>query len=93
MVKGISKRVIVVRSPDPRIFEQAIFIIREDFAGQSGMSEKDILREARNAAGRYLHTDRIPNRRLGLRIRGVWLAAAGALAAAAAWLMLYLVNV
>ena len=50
VVKGISKRVIVVKSPDPKIFEQAIFIIREDFAGQSGVSEKDVLREAR--AGR-----------------------------------------
>lgn len=45
VVKGISKRVIVVKSPDPKIFEQAIFIIREDFAGQSGVSEKDVLRE------------------------------------------------
>ena len=50
MVKGISKRVIVVKSPDPKVFEQAIFIIREDFAGQSGISEKDVLRQARAAA-------------------------------------------
>ena len=50
VVKGISKRVIVVKSPDPKIFEQAIFIIREDFAGQSGVSEKDVLREPLYAA-------------------------------------------
>ena len=93
VVKGISKRVIVVKSPDPRIFEQAIFIIREDFAGQSGVSEKDILREARNAAGRYLHSEKSPGQTLGFRLRGIWLALAGALAAAAAWLTLYLVNV
>ena len=30
MVKGINKRVIVVKAPDPRLFEQAIFIMRED---------------------------------------------------------------
>ena len=30
MVKGISRQVIVVRSPDPKLFEQAIFILRED---------------------------------------------------------------
>ena len=30
MVKGISRRVIVVDSPDPQIFEQAIFILRTD---------------------------------------------------------------
>ena len=44
VVKGISKRVIVVKSPDPKIFEQAIFIIREDFAGQSGVREQDVRR-------------------------------------------------
>ena len=30
MVKGISRRVILVKSPDPRLFEEAIFIVRED---------------------------------------------------------------
>ena len=30
MVKGISRRVIVVESPDPRVFDQAIFILRND---------------------------------------------------------------
>ena len=30
MVKGISRLVIVVRSPDPKLFEQAIIILRED---------------------------------------------------------------
>lgn len=30
MVKGVSKQVIVVQSPDPKIYEQAIFILRED---------------------------------------------------------------
>ena len=30
MVKGISRQVIVVHSPDPKVFEQAIFIVRED---------------------------------------------------------------
>lgn len=30
MVKGISRRVVVVDSPDQRFFEQAIFIVRND---------------------------------------------------------------
>ena len=30
MVKGISRRVIVVKSPDPRLFEEAIFIVKKD---------------------------------------------------------------
>ena len=36
MVKGISRQVIVVRSPDPKLFEQAIFILREDALGKDG---------------------------------------------------------
>lgn len=39
MVKGISRQVIVVRSPDPKLFEQAIFILREDALGKGGMSD------------------------------------------------------
>ena len=38
MVKGTSRQVIVVHSPDPKLFEQAIFILRED--------AKDVTNEA-----------------------------------------------
>ena len=37
MVKGISRRVVVVDSPDQRFFEQAIFIVRNDAAGEGVM--------------------------------------------------------
>ena len=30
MVKGISRRVVVVRPPDPSVFEEAIFVVREN---------------------------------------------------------------
>ena len=30
LVKGVSRRVVVVKSPDPKLFEQAIFIVREE---------------------------------------------------------------
>ena len=33
MVKGISRRVVVVDSPDQRFFEQAIFVVRNDAVG------------------------------------------------------------
>lgn len=51
MVKGISKRVVVVKSPDSAIFEEAIFIVKEDGAGG-----EDILKEAGKVAERYLKT-------------------------------------
>ena len=54
MVKGISKRVIVVRSPDPRIFDEAIFIVRDDALKKNGVSSQDLLREAQETANSYL---------------------------------------
>ena len=49
MVKGISRQVIVVHSPDPKLFEQAIFILKEDAVGQEGITDEALLKEARNA--------------------------------------------
>ena len=92
MVKGISKRVIVVQSPDPKIFEQAIFIVREDFAGQTGVSEKELMRQARQAANGYLHGGgNLPGKVLPA-LRGMMYAVAGAAATALAWDMVAMAH-
>lgn len=46
MVKGISKQVIVVQSPEPELFEQAIFILKERAVSQ-GVSDEALLKEAK----------------------------------------------
>ena len=46
LVKGVSRQVIVVKAPDPRFFEQAIFILKEDAFGR-GVTADDVLQEAR----------------------------------------------
>ena len=46
MVKGISRQVIVVHSPDPKLFEQAIFILKDN-AMQEGVSDEALLQEAK----------------------------------------------
>ena len=48
MVTGISRQVILVHSPDPKLFEQAIFILKED-AVEEGISDEALLREAKKA--------------------------------------------
>lgn len=48
MVKGISRQVILVHSPDTRLFEQAIFILKEDIP-QNGITDEILLQEARKA--------------------------------------------
>ena len=40
---------IVVRSPDPKMFEQAIFILRD---GQQGITDEVLLKEANRLIGK-----------------------------------------
>lgn len=53
MVKGISRRVVVVESPDPQLFEQAIFIVRNDISQQEGVTPDQLVREACRVARSY----------------------------------------
>lgn len=51
MVKGISRQVIVVHSPDPKLFEQAIFILRDDAVHNKGVTDEALLKEAKRLIG------------------------------------------
>ena len=46
MVKGISRQVIVVHSPEPKLFEQAIFILKDSAVGE-GITEEELMKEAK----------------------------------------------
>ncbi|MBE6917309.1 MAG: hypothetical protein E7470_05365 [Ruminococcaceae bacterium] len=46
MVKGVSRQVIVVHSPDPELFEQAIFILKDDVV-RDGVTQETLLQEAK----------------------------------------------
>ena len=92
VVKGISKRVIVVKSPDPKIFEQAIFIVREDYPGQTGISERELLRQAGEAISGCLPSRR--NRsKLVPWLRGMLFAGLAAAATALTWVMVQMARV
>lgn len=80
MVKGISKQVIVVHSPDPKLFEQAIFILKEDAVGE-GITDEALLKEAQMA----IHSPQLRKRKLYL-YGPVW-ACGGALLTGLAWLL------
>ena len=87
MVKGVSKSVIVVPSPDPSLFESAIFIMRDDAVPSSGSSRRRILREAARIAGTYV-SESVPRRRHSIPAP-VW-CAAGAVAAGTAAVLIYI---
>ena len=58
MVKGISRRVVVVDSPDQRFFEQAIFIVSNDSGGE-GVTARELVEEARRVARGYTGGSRL----------------------------------
>ena len=82
MVKGISRRVIVVDSPDPQIFEQAIFILRTD---GGGVSSQQLVDQAVRIAKSYARCQGLPRRRV--RVPGWLWAAIGAAAIGLTWLL------
>lgn len=90
MVKGTNRRVIVVKSPDPRIFEEAIFILREDYI--KGSSPERLLEEARRAAGEYLRKSGFKSRPAG-KVRGGLFAVGAAVMAGAAWAAMRFVGI
>lgn len=86
MVKGVARRVIVVKSPDRRLFEQAIFIMKEDAFNTEGVTAEQVLAEAQRVADGYIRRNAGPGRWLR-KIPAPIYAAAGAAAATLVWCM------
>lgn len=79
MVKGISKQVIVVQGPEPKLFEQAIFILKDEAVVQ-GVTEEALLKEAQQIVNR-------PARKRRLSLYGPVWACGGAVATGLVWLV------
>lgn len=82
MVKGVSRQVIVMPAPDPKLFEQAFFILRDD-AVLEGVTEEQLLREAQAA---IRGTDRQGRKRRLFGYGAFW-AAGGSLVTGIVWLL------
>ena len=52
MVTGVTKRVVVVRCPDTKYFDQAIFMVRDDT--MEGRDPERVLEEACRVADSYI---------------------------------------
>lgn len=86
MVKGINKRVVVVRPQEKGLFEEVLFIVRGDAFGERGCSAEDIIREASRAAEAYMKNGSGTRRRTS-RIPAPIFAVAGAAVTAIIWIM------
>ena len=82
MVKGVSRQVIVVQSPDQKLFDQAIFILKDEAVGKSGITDEMLLK----TANRLLHSSGNGNGGKR-RLYGPAWACAGALTTALVWLL------
>ena len=80
MVQGISRQVIVVQSPEPKMFEQAIFILKDE-AVEKGVTDEVLLKQAQKVirCGK-------PAKKRKLYLYGPVWACGGALVTAALWL-------
>lgn len=84
MVKGTSRQVILVHSPEPKLFEQAIFILKDEAVSQ-GITEEALMKEAqlvlkgRDAPRRQPH------------LAGLIWAMGGALVTGLVWLVTVLI--
>lgn len=87
MVKGISRRVIVVDSPDPHVFEQAIFILSND-AADSGVSSQQVVDQAVRIAKSYARSHAaLPRRRF--HMTPLLYTLLGAAGIGLVWLLVY----
>ena len=81
MVKGISRQVIVVHSPDPQLFEQAIFILK-DKAVTTGVTDEMLIKQAQEA----VRSAQRPKRKKLSMYGPVW-ACGGAAVTGLVWLL------
>ena len=81
MVKGNSRQVIVVSAPDQKLFEQAIFILRDGAVQSEGITDELLLKEAK----RYITLPR--RKRSRLMTSGPLWAAFGAALTGLAWFL------
>lgn len=81
MVKGVSRQVIVVHSPEPKLFEQAIFILKDDAVGE-GITDEALLKEAQMA----IHGSENKGKKRHFYLYGAVWATGGALLTGLVWL-------
>lgn len=85
MVKGISRQVIVVHSPDQKLFEQAIFILNDE-AVAKGVTDEMLLKSADK-----LIRNSQKGKKPGILMYGSVWACAGALLTGLVWLLTALI--
>lgn len=83
MVKGISRQVILVQSPDKKLFEQAIFILKDDAVG---VTEEQLMKEAQS----IIRNPRLDGKKKRMLFAPAW-ACVGAVLTGMVWMLTALI--
>ena len=83
MVKGVSRQVIVVHSPEPKLFEQAIFILKDNMG--EGVTDELLLKEAQKA----IHGS-LPGKKRHFYLYSAFWTTVGAALTGLVWLLCWL---
>lgn len=86
MVKGVSRQVIVVHAPEPKLFEQAIFILKDGAVGE-GITDEALMKEAQLA----IRGSERQGKKRHLYLYGAVWAAGGALLTGVVWFLTALI--
>lgn len=78
MVKGISRQVIVLHGQDKALFDQAIFILKDKAVAGDGVTDEQLLKEAKRLMG---------SQPKGKGAHGLLWACAGAFVTGIAWFL------
>lgn len=82
MVKGISRQVIVVHAPDQKLFDQAIFILKDEAVKKDGITDEMLLK----AADKILHSSSKGKKHKWVYCGPVW-AFGGAVCTGLVWIL------
>lgn len=85
MVKGLSRRTVLVRFPETGLFEEALFVVREDRGTAGGVSADQIISEACQIAQKHAPYSHKKHRRTTWP--PVAYTAVGAFSVGLAWLL------
>ncbi len=89
VVKGVSRRVIVIKSPNLHLFDEAIFIVKEDALREGGVTGTEIIKQAQEVADNYVRQHL--NKRWLSRIPAPAFAVFGAAFTALIWFITQLI--
>lgn len=89
MVKGITRRVMLVNARDGGLFEQAIFLLKEETVDKQGVTEQQIIEEVERLSQKGL--EKVNGTKRSLRLQPLVWSGLGAGLTGLIWILTYFI--